>query len=110
MKHTPPPVAYSPRQLLNYWFIWILGNEVCAYLSAYLHTYWILAIWSISIIFAQGYLYIQLHRPHHTTRIQLEWQLLFFAGVMVSFAEGFFTRWFVEGCLESGSHCFGLVF
>lgn len=107
-KATPPPVTYSPRQLLSYWFFWMLGNAASIYLNLYLRSNLILIIWSILIIFGLGYLLLNLKQQEK--RIQQLWQLLFVIGFITSILEGVFAIWFIEDCYLNGTHCYGLDF
>jgi hypothetical protein len=108
MKPSLTPVAYSPRQLLIYWVIWIVGNAASIYLRLYLRTDLILVIWFISVFIVQGYLFTQLYQKHHGTRIQLLWQLLLLTGFIMSAIEVIFATWFTEDCIYTGNHCYGL--
>lgn len=110
MKPTSPPATYSLRQLLTYWVAWMLGNVVSIYLSLYLSTLFIFFFWNIAVAIALGYLFTQLHRPHHAARIQLLSQLLFVAGIIISIAEGVYAMVFLWECFFYGGNCFGLEF
>lgn len=109
-KASPPPVAYSPRQLLSYWGIWMLGNAASIYLNLYLNTFFIFIAWIALVFLVLGYLFTQLHQAHHSTRIQLVWRLLLAAGVILSVIEGVFAMWFIEDCYFYGNHCYGIDF
>jgi hypothetical protein len=105
MKPTSLPATYSPRQLLIYWLIWMVGNVACVFLNIYLHTFLILVAWIFLVLGMQGYLFSQLHRPPNETGIQRLWHLLLLAGIIFSIIEAVYIYWFLEGCFFAAD-CF----